>query len=95
MPSLSYVVPPVVAVFLLGISCGGGQTGTARSTRSLSGFRWGLRGFVANEVFRLSSIQFLYAAGISFAASCLILVGVSLATSAAAPGEDRGPYLEA
>jgi SSS family solute:Na+ symporter len=41
----------------------------------------GIAGFVANEVFRFSSIQFLYAAGISFAASCLILVGVSLATS--------------
>ncbi len=41
----------------------------------------GLAGFVANEVFRPSSIQFLYAAGISFAASCLLLAGVSLATS--------------
>ncbi|CAN5588037.1 sodium:solute symporter [soil metagenome] len=77
---LSYVVPPVVAVFLLGILWRRANRHGAFYTLAI-GVPLGLAGFIANEVFRLSSIQFLYAAGISFAASCLLLVTVSLATS--------------
>lgn len=77
---LSYVVPPVVAVFILGIFWRRANRHGAFYTLAV-GVPLGIAGFVANEVFRLSSIQFLYAAGISFAASCLILAGVSLATS--------------
>lgn len=77
---LSYVVPPVVAVFVLGIFWRRINRQGAFYTLSI-GVPLGIAGFVANEVYRLSSIQFLYAAGISFAVSCLILVGVSLATS--------------
>lgn len=77
---LSYVVPPVVAVFLLGIFWQRANRHGAFYTLAI-GVPLGISGFVANEVFRLSSIQFLYAAGTSFATSCLILAGVSLATS--------------
>ena len=77
---LSYVVPPVVVVFLLGILWRRANRHGAFYTLVI-GVPLGVAGFVANEVYRLSSIQFLYAAGISFAASCLILVSVSLATS--------------
>ena len=86
---LSYVVPPVVAVFLLGILWRRANRHGAFYTLAI-GVPLGIAGFVANEVFRLSSIQFLYAAGISFAASCLILVGVSLATSPPPPEKVEG-----
>ncbi len=78
---LSYVVPPVVAVFVLGILWRRANRHGAFYTLAI-GVPLGVAGFVANEVFRLSSIQFLYVAGISFAVSCLLLVTVSLATAA-------------
>ncbi|MGB3633099.1 MAG: hypothetical protein WA982_03580, partial [Rubrobacteraceae bacterium] len=78
---LSYVVPPVVAVFLLGILWRRANRHGAFYTLAI-GVPLGLAGFISNEVFSLISIQFLYAAGISFAGSCLLLAGVSLATAA-------------
>ncbi|MGF1471000.1 MAG: sodium:solute symporter [Rubrobacteraceae bacterium] len=83
---LSYVVPPVVAVFLLGIFWSRINRHGAFYTLVI-GVPLGIVGFVVNEVFRLSSIQFLYASGISFAASCLVLVTLSLATEP--PPEDK------
>lgn len=77
---LSYIVPPVVVVFLLGIFWRRANRHGAFYTLAV-GVPLGIAGFVANEVYQISSIQFLYAAGISFAVSCLILISVSLATS--------------
>lgn len=70
----------MVAVFILGMFWRRANRHGAFYTLAI-GVPLGVAGFVANEVFRLSSIQFLYAAGISFAASCLLLFFVSLATS--------------
>lgn len=44
------------------------------------GLPLGLAGWVANEIIGVFSIQYLYASGVMFAASCALMVGVSLAT---------------
>ena len=77
---LSYVTPPIVAVFLLGIFWKRANRHGALTTLTL-GFGLGLLWFVLNEVADLFSIQFLYAAGISFLASVLLHVLVSLLTA--------------
>ncbi len=77
----SYVTPPVVAVFLVGIMW-------TRVNRH--GAFWtlatiipiGAMFFILNEVMEVFSIQFLYAAAISFALSLVVLIGVSLLTGA-------------
>ncbi len=76
---LSYVTPPIVAVFLLGIFWERANRTGAFVTLTL-GFGLGLLWFVLNEVMGFFSIQFLYAAGLSFIASILLHVGVSLMT---------------
>ncbi|MDQ4106534.1 MAG: sodium:solute symporter [Actinomycetota bacterium] len=82
----SYVTPPVVAVFLVGIMW-------TRVNRH--GAFWTLATvipagaffFILNEVMGVFGIQFLYAAAISFVVSLVILIGVSLLT--AAPGREK------
>ncbi|CAN5680405.1 hypothetical protein BH24ACT22_BH24ACT22_18620 [soil metagenome] len=77
----SYVTPPVVAVFLIGILW-------TRVNRH--GAFWALATniplgavfFILNEVMEVFSIQFLYAAAISFVLSLIVLIGVSLLTGA-------------
>lgn len=75
---LSYLVPPVVAVFLLGI-------GWKRMSAPAAFFTLvimqplGVVAFMLIEVNGIIPLQFLYAAGISFAVSILIIVVVSLA----------------
>ncbi|HZY66911.1 MAG TPA: sodium:solute symporter [Rubrobacteraceae bacterium] len=77
----SYVTPPVVAVFLVGILW-------TRVNRH--GAFWTLATiipigavfFILNEVVGVFSIQFLYAAAISFVVSLVVLIGVSLLTGA-------------
>ena len=75
---LSYLVPPVVAVFVLGI-------GWKRTTASAAFWTLvvlqplGVVGFVLFEVMEIVNIQFLYAAGVSFALSVIMLVVMSLA----------------
>ncbi|OEV04130.1 sodium:solute symporter [Streptomyces oceani] len=76
---LSYLVPPIVAVFLFGLLW-------KRTTRHgafwtlLSGLVVGAVGLLANEVYGMLDIQALYAAAILFVGSSLVLVTVSLAT---------------
>lgn len=74
---LSYLVPPVVAVFLLGIGW--------RRANGLAAFLTlvvvqpiGLLGFVLIEVMGLVPLQFLYAAGLMLALSVITMVVVSL-----------------
>ena len=74
---LSYTVPPVVAVFLLGIMW-------KRMTASASFYTlvvWiplGIVAFVLSQILSVFTIQFLYFAGILFAISIITIVVVSL-----------------
>lgn len=79
---LSYVTPPVVATFLLGIMWTR-VNGLAAFTTLVTVVPLGVLFFILNEVIPESApIQFLYAAGISFAVSLVMLIGISLATGA-------------
>ena len=74
---LSYVTPPIVAVFLVGIFWSRANRHGAFATL-IVGIIGGLIAFIMNEVAGVFSIQFLYAAGISFVGSVVLLVVVSL-----------------
>lgn len=74
---LSYLVPPVVAVFVMGIAWK--RTNATAAFLTLVVLQpLGLAAFVLIEVLGVVPLQFLYAAGISFAASIAVLVVVSL-----------------
>lgn len=74
---LSYLVPPVVAVFVMGIAWK--RTNATAAFLTLVVLQpLGLAAFVLIEVLGVVPLQFLYAAGISFAASIAMLVVVSL-----------------
>ncbi len=75
---LSYLVPPVVAVFLLGIGWKRMSAPAAFLTLVIMQ-PLGVVAFMLIEVNGIIPLQFLYAAGISFAVSILIIVVVSLA----------------
>jgi solute:Na+ symporter, SSS family len=83
---LSYLVPPVVAVFLTGILWKR-TTGTAAFLTLVIMQPLGVVGFVLIEVMGTLPLQFLYAAGVSLALSLLLLVGISLAGDA--PGREK------
>lgn len=77
---LAYVVPPVVAVFLFGIMWTR-INGLAAFTTLITMIPLGVLFFILNEVMPDSApIQFLYAAGISFGVSAVLLVGISFLT---------------
>jgi solute:Na+ symporter, SSS family len=78
---LSYTVPPVVAVFLVGIFWRRAN-GVAAFVTLLGGILIGVVFFILNEIQGVFDLQFLYASGISFALSLAVLVGVSLMTTA-------------
>lgn len=78
---LSYVTPPIVAVFVLGIFWRRATRQGAFATLA-AGVPLGVVGFVLIGIFGVVQIQFLYASAIMLVASCLILVGVSLITPA-------------
>lgn len=77
---LSYVTPPTVAVFLLGMFWRRASANAAFVTL-LIGLPASAVGWVLVEVLHLARIQYLYASGVIFAASCALMVGVSLAGS--------------
>ena len=74
---LSYLVPPVVAVFLLGIAWKR-ISGTAAFATLVIMQPLGFVGFILIEVQGLIELQFLYAAGISLVVSVLLLSAISL-----------------
>jgi SSS family solute:Na+ symporter len=76
---LSYVTPPVVAVFLLGIFWQRMNRHAAFWTLA-GGVGVGLVAFLLVEVFQVISFQFLYTAVILFVLSLLLSVGISLQT---------------
>lgn len=77
---LSYVTPPIVAIFLVGIFWRRANRHGAFVT-FVVGIRLGVVGFFANEIGGLFPIHFLYAALISFLASIALHVVVSLMTA--------------
>lgn len=84
---LSYVVPPIVAVFLVGIMWPR-INGLAAFTTLVTMVPLGVLFFILNEVIPDEApLQFLYAAGVSFAASLILLIGISLLTGAPADQE--------
>jgi SSS family solute:Na+ symporter len=98
------VTPPVVVVFLFGILWPRANAKGALAAL-VGGVSLGGLGWLGNEILGLTSLHYLYAAGLMFAASAAVLVGVSLATAApeaerTAPlvwrrsteGERRGPW---
>ncbi|AHY47590.1 sss: transporter, solute:sodium symporter (SSS) family [Rubrobacter radiotolerans] len=74
---LSYVVPPIVATFLLGIMWTRINANAAFYTLVIL-IPLGVVMFIVNEVFGTFTIQFLYVAGISFAVSLTMLTVISL-----------------
>ena len=76
----SYVTPPIVAIFLVGIFWKRANRHGAFVTFVL-GIGLGVVGFFANEIGGLFPIHFLYAAFISFVGSIALHVGVSLMTA--------------
>ncbi len=74
---LSYVTPPVVAVFIVGIFWSR-ATATAAFATLILGIAGGVVAFIGIEVMGMVSLHFLYAAGISFATSIVLLIVISL-----------------
>ena len=84
--AVSYVNPPIVAVFLLGVFWTRANRHGAFIT-IVVGVPVGITGFIMNEVYGVFTFSFLYAALILFVFSCLLLMAVSLATSP--PAEEK------
>jgi SSS family solute:Na+ symporter len=74
---LSYLTPPVVATFLLGIMWKRVNANAAFFTLIIL-IPLGVIMFVLNEIIGVFTIQFLYVAGISFVGSLLMLTVISL-----------------
>lgn len=81
---LSYVTPPVVAVFVGGLFWHRANSAGATATLAL-GIPLGALGWVGAEIFGWFQIQYLYACGLMLLLSLAILVVASLATPATHP----------
>jgi solute:Na+ symporter, SSS family len=79
---LAYAVPPVVAVFLVGMFWRGANADGAAATM-IVGSCAGFALFMLNAVLRWTHLHFLYAAPILTALDAMILIGVSLRTGSA------------
>ena len=77
---LSYITPPVVVLFTLGIFWRGGTAAAATATLA-AGIPLGLLGWVINEIAAVYQIQFLYACGLMTLISAVIFIGTSLVTA--------------
>ncbi len=78
---LSYLTPPVVAVFVAGLFWRRANTPGALAGL-LVGMPLGLLAWSAFELFHWFELQYLYGAVVMFVVSLALVVGVSLATSA-------------
>jgi len=81
---LSYITPPVVVVFMLGIFWHRG-TATAAEVTLTIGIPLGVIGWMLNEIVLVFQIQFLYACGLMTLVSILIYVSTSLVTKKPSP----------
>lgn len=84
--ALSYITPPIVAVFLLGIFWPRANARGAFTTLVVM-IPLGIAYFWINEILGITAIHFLYVAAASFVISCAVLAGVSLAGPA--PEEEK------
>jgi SSS family solute:Na+ symporter len=78
--ALSYMSPPVVAVFFVGLFWKRANANGAFTTLAAM-VPLGIVGFVLNEIFGVTEVHFLYMAFASFLISCALLAVVSLATA--------------
>jgi SSS family solute:Na+ symporter len=78
---LSYLTPPVVAVFLCGLFWRRAN-GAGALAGLVLGVPLGVLGWAAVELFGVFELQFLYAAVLMFVLGLALVVGVSLATPA-------------
>jgi SSS family solute:Na+ symporter len=76
---LAYAVPPIVALFLVGLFWRGANVAGATATL-LVGSGCGIALFLANVVFHWVHLHFLYAAPVLLLIDSSVLVGVSLWT---------------
>ncbi|HOO71169.1 MAG TPA: sodium/solute symporter [Spirochaetota bacterium] len=74
---LSYITPPVVAVFLAGIFWKGAK-GTAAFLTLAGGVPLGIAAWFANEIMGVFDIHYLYASGIMFVAGICFMITLSL-----------------
>ena len=86
---LSYMTPAIVALFLVGIFWPRANRHGAFATFCL-GIGVGVAGFILIEVAGLFEIHFLYAAGILFVSSIVLMVVVSLLTGPPTPENVEG-----
>jgi SSS family solute:Na+ symporter len=85
---LAYAVPPVVAVFLVGMFWRGANADGAAATM-LAGSCAGLALFMLNVVLHWTHLHFLYVAPILTALDMAVLIGVSVHTRAAPVGSEQ------
>jgi SSS family solute:Na+ symporter len=83
---LSYVTPPAVAIFLLGLFWKRGNATGAEYTLIL-GLGIGVAGWIANEILHITGLQYLYAGGLLFLLSCAVFISASLLSPA--PSADK------
>jgi SSS family solute:Na+ symporter len=81
---LSYMTPPIVSMFIVGIFWKRATRHGAFATLAI-GVPLGIVGFITIGIFEMVELHFLYAAAILFVISIVILVSVSLMT---APEDD-------
>ena len=86
---LSYLTPPVVAVFLAGLFWRRANSAGALAGL-LVGLPLGLAGWIAVELLGVFELQYLYAATVMFAVGLALVVGVSLITAPPPPSKVEG-----
>jgi SSS family solute:Na+ symporter len=86
---LAYVVPPVIALYLVGLFWPRAN-GKGAVACLLSGLVCGVALFIANPVEKLVHLHFLYVAPLLFVQSSVVLVLVSLATPPDGPEKSEG-----
>ena len=86
--TLAYITPPVLVLFLAAIFWSRANATGAFVTLCV-GIAGGIAGFVCNEILGVFELQFLYAAGVSFVLSWVVMVAVSLATAPPDPVQAR------
>jgi SSS family solute:Na+ symporter len=76
---LSYAVPPIVAIFIVGIFWKRANSQGALAG-ALVGLLAGISFFISNEIMQITHLHFLYVAAILFVLSTPFVIGVSLLT---------------
>jgi solute:Na+ symporter, SSS family len=83
---LSYVTPPVVVIFILGIFWRHGTAAAATTTLAV-GIPIGIGGWILNEIADLYQIQFLYACGLMTVICSIVFVTTSFLSAKPSPDQ--------